>query len=492
MEDILASIRKIIAEDPPGSRAAPDPARESLLRANAPVAPSSPARQVIKQTPRPIEAAASGASAEHEFQADAAVQRDVKPSQLPERKPPTDIEDQMAQILGAARRLGEPAQEPLSRPQASVQAAIDSLMTSRDVEPKRDATPRFTHQRDGFIPSVPEVAPAASAAPPSAGDPFDFALGPSPFARAKSADPQSAPPPAADLSFDAAMADLGAIVPSRHMGAGSTPAAAAPSVASALEARAPAPDPVPAPELAAVVAAAAETVAPVRTTEMSAAADASIGPTAKPVAALAASPDEMVLERPLADPVKPAEAVRPSIFATIDAARGGQTTIAPHAQPASAPVSVVTAPEPASAQVFVQPSIPAPAATFDDAPELPAAVTEAVAPAPEPAPATLATADVPIEPGPVIMSIEEPRADAGVERWPSSPAMSPSRALMQSRFEDAVDGVPANRTMEDTVAELLRPMLKNWLAENMPKIVERALRKELDDTNRSGHKTAAE
>ncbi|MEQ1718470.1 MAG: DUF2497 domain-containing protein, partial [Hyphomicrobium sp.] len=53
-------------------------------------------------------------------------------------------------------------------------------------------------------------------------------------------------------------------------------------------------------------------------------------------------------------------------------------------------------------------------------------------------------------------------------------------------------GLPATRTMEDTVAELLRPMLKNWLAENMPKIVERALRKELDDSNRSEHKTAAE
>jgi cell pole-organizing protein PopZ len=53
-------------------------------------------------------------------------------------------------------------------------------------------------------------------------------------------------------------------------------------------------------------------------------------------------------------------------------------------------------------------------------------------------------------------------------------------------------GLPVARTIEDTVAELLRPMLKNWLAENMPKIVERALRKELDDSSRSEHKPAAE
>ena len=35
------------------------------------------------------------------------------------------------------------------------------------------------------------------------------------------------------------------------------------------------------------------------------------------------------------------------------------------------------------------------------------------------------------------------------------------------------------RTVEDIVAELLRPMLREWLAENMPRIVEKALRIEL-------------
>lgn len=46
--------------------------------------------------------------------------------------------------------------------------------------------------------------------------------------------------------------------------------------------------------------------------------------------------------------------------------------------------------------------------------------------------------------------------------------------------------------MEETVADLLRPMLRNWLSENMPRIVERALRKELEESNRSEHKSAAE
>ena len=35
------------------------------------------------------------------------------------------------------------------------------------------------------------------------------------------------------------------------------------------------------------------------------------------------------------------------------------------------------------------------------------------------------------------------------------------------------------RTVEDIVAELLRPMLRQWLAENMPRMVEKALRVEL-------------
>ncbi len=37
-------------------------------------------------------------------------------------------------------------------------------------------------------------------------------------------------------------------------------------------------------------------------------------------------------------------------------------------------------------------------------------------------------------------------------------------------------GAPPSRTMEDTVAELLKPMLRDWLDTNMPRIVEKALR----------------
>ena len=35
------------------------------------------------------------------------------------------------------------------------------------------------------------------------------------------------------------------------------------------------------------------------------------------------------------------------------------------------------------------------------------------------------------------------------------------------------------QTLEDTVARLLRPMLRQWLDDNMPRIVERAFSEEL-------------
>jgi hypothetical protein len=39
-----------------------------------------------------------------------------------------------------------------------------------------------------------------------------------------------------------------------------------------------------------------------------------------------------------------------------------------------------------------------------------------------------------------------------------------------------------NADFDDAVAELLRPMLRKWLETNMPRIVEKALRKELAET----------
>jgi len=55
------------------------------------------------------------------------------------------------------------------------------------------------------------------------------------------------------------------------------------------------------------------------------------------------------------------------------------------------------------------------------------------------------------------------------------------------RSHDLVAGDFHNGEVEDAAAQLLRPILKQWLTENMPKIVEKALRSESgeDDTGSS-------
>jgi cell pole-organizing protein PopZ len=41
------------------------------------------------------------------------------------------------------------------------------------------------------------------------------------------------------------------------------------------------------------------------------------------------------------------------------------------------------------------------------------------------------------------------------------------------------------RTLEDTVVDLLRPMVRDWLDDNMPRLVEKALRIEATDRARA-------
>jgi cell pole-organizing protein PopZ len=60
---------------------------------------------------------------------------------------------------------------------------------------------------------------------------------------------------------------------------------------------------------------------------------------------------------------------------------------------------------------------------------------------------------------------------------PATPVTS--RPFLASRT--AASG-EAGRTLEDTVAELLRPMLRQWLETNMPRIIEKALKTELGDS----------
>jgi cell pole-organizing protein PopZ len=73
----------------------------------------------------------------------------------------------------------------------------------------------------------------------------------------------------------------------------------------------------------------------------------------------------------------------------------------------------------------------------------------------------------------------------------ADPAITQSTTIAGTSFSiSSIDD--HDRSIEDTVAELLRPMLKTWLAENMPRIVERALRRELTEQLLIDKQAAAE
>jgi cell pole-organizing protein PopZ len=69
-------------------------------------------------------------------------------------------------------------------------------------------------------------------------------------------------------------------------------------------------------------------------------------------------------------------------------------------------------------------------------------------------------------------------------------SMPPPLTLVSSEVPDAAahaDGQPTG-TIEDTTAELLRPMLRAWLSDNMPRMVEKALHIEVAESVRTGKK----
>ncbi|UGV26654.1 DUF2497 domain-containing protein [Rhodopseudomonas boonkerdii] len=67
--------------------------------------------------------------------------------------------------------------------------------------------------------------------------------------------------------------------------------------------------------------------------------------------------------------------------------------------------------------------------------------------------------------------------------------MSPSTAsAVESAFHSLANTVLSNnaRTLEDLVKEMLRPMLKSWLDDNLPGLVERIVKAEIERVSRGG------
>lgn len=120
---------------------------------------------------------------------------------------------------------------------------------------------------------------------------------------------------------------------------------------------------------------------------------------------------------------------------------------------------------------------------------------EAATPAPSPAPAAAAPAMAQPEPEPVPVAVPPPTAAPSTETpAAASPAaaslLAPEAAAAAlTAMSDLVRTLAAERstqvhrggpTIEDLVREEIRPLLKTWLDTNLPPIVERLVRAELE------------
>ncbi len=143
-------------------------------------------------------------------------------------------------------------------------------------------------------------------------------------------------------------------------------------------------------------------------------------------------------------------------------------------EPASAEPA---APAPKPRQSFAVPSV---SATLGPSRKL-EPLSDAFRPAPPPSFLERHIPAAELAPEPV-RAPEPPASAAGRERNEAVLQPAPPPALTSSN-ETGLD-----RPMEDAVADLLRPLLKTWLAENMPKIVERALRREMSERLLPGQK----
>ena len=426
MEDILASIRKIIAEEPPGSRPLPPtPPRASEAVVPSPVISRAfQLREPQFEQPAPdrmpeLNPYSSGPSADIAVYpslsmpsatfAAPAVAEAHEPQPEPARiaplgnDPVRSVDDQLSDLLGddpvgalpvaantpsAALQKFDFAAMMIGRPKEAAAAGPQELPNT-----EANARPGFTVSRDGYIPAESRNS--------NTPDPFDFDLGPSPF---------DSKTTAAEAVFAAA----------------ATEQRAADLVADAIASGSPL----------------SSLGAPLSLSSLS-------------VASQQPEPIEFAAGVHVGSPA-PAVEIEPTPIASVVAT-----------------IESVSAASP----VFSPPVFSAP--VFSAQVSAPQAVQEPIV--------SVVAAINSVAPSPVVAGLVH-LGQNGHSAFETAP-----REIETVRDVIAPSGIaPLSRSMEDTVADLLRPMLKTWLAENMPKIVEHALRREISDSSLSEHKDAAE
>src|SRR3954454_16979542 len=115
---------------------------------------------------------------------------------------------------------------------------------------------------------------------------------------------------------------------------------------------------------------------------------------------------------------------------------------------------------------------------------------------PEPAPAPAAATFSKVEPQDDIEFTEAKAARRQATYDPPFESAAPARPMLshstvsavESAFQSLANTVLSNnaRTLEDLVKEMLRPMLKSWLDDNLPGLVERIVKAEIERVSRGG------
>jgi cell pole-organizing protein PopZ len=142
----------------------------------------------------------------------------------------------------------------------------------------------------------------------------------------------------------------------------------------------------------------------------------------------------------------------------------------------------------AAAPAASAPALEPPMAFAEDEPEEDVLELTERLPAPE-AP-TMAAAPPEPEPEPAVEIETHPKAKPEVARMPEvahSLVSEPSAAAAASAFgrlTAAVAMPEPGMTLEDVTKELLRPLLKAWLDENLPRIVEAKVAEEVERVSR--------
>lgn len=149
----------------------------------------------------------------------------------------------------------------------------------------------------------------------------------------------------------------------------------------------------------------------------------------------------------------------------------------PEPEPALEPEPVAAAPEPEP-----EPE-PAPEPEPEDDPFDTGDDSDIVAidraPAPEPEPIPVATPEPVVQP----VAAAAPAADAeGLMSTEATAAASAAFDRLTDNMRTSSDG--QSRTLEDLVQDLLRPMMKAWLEDNLPAIVEAAVAEEVERVGR--------